>query len=163
MPYHNRMHASDVLLSMHWLLERAGAKPGATAAGRQLPWQPLEMLAALFAAAAHDVDHPGVNNPFLSRDLSPLALRYNDKSILENHHAATGFALMTAEGSNVLRGLGRDAATDLFWQFREVIGVPRACPPPAFWVSPSPSSAAATVGSQVPRLWGLSLVLADRA
>ena len=53
----------------------------------------IEILAVLFAAAVHDVDHPGMNNSFLSSTGDPLALLYNDRSPLENHHLATAFEL----------------------------------------------------------------------
>ena len=51
----------------------------------------LEVLAALIAAAIHDVDHPGLNNQFLSITGNSLAILYNDYAVLENHHLATAF------------------------------------------------------------------------
>ncbi|XP_039234485.1 uncharacterized protein LOC114003827, partial [Pipra filicauda] len=54
--YHNSLHAADVLQSTHVLL----ATPALDAV-----FTDLEVLAALFAAAIHDVDHPGVSNQFL--------------------------------------------------------------------------------------------------
>ena len=41
----------------------------------------------------HDVDHRGKTNQFLCNSFDPLALLYNDKAVLENHHAATAFRL----------------------------------------------------------------------
>lgn len=46
------------------------------------------------AAIMHDYRHPGVNNGYLVRDLDPLAVTYNDVSVLENFHAAEGFKMM---------------------------------------------------------------------
>ncbi|KAL0612549.1 cAMP-specific 3',5'-cyclic phosphodiesterase 4A [Plecturocebus cupreus] len=54
--YHNSLHAADVLQSTHVLL----ATPALDAV-----FTDLEILAALYAAAIHDVDHPGVSNQFL--------------------------------------------------------------------------------------------------
>ena len=51
---------------------------------------PLVRLAALIAAAIHDLDHPGVSNTFLIKTKHPLAILYNDQSPLENHHLAAG-------------------------------------------------------------------------
>ncbi|GCC16311.1 hypothetical protein chiPu_0022553, partial [Chiloscyllium punctatum] len=54
--YHNSLHAADVTQSTHVLL----STPALDAV-----FTDLETLAALFAAAIHDVDHPGVSNQFL--------------------------------------------------------------------------------------------------
>ncbi|KAB7506535.1 cAMP-specific 3',5'-cyclic phosphodiesterase, isoform F [Armadillidium nasatum] len=54
----------------------------------------LEILAAIFAAAIHDVDHPGLTNQYLINSSSELALMYNDESVLENHHLAVAFKLL---------------------------------------------------------------------
>ncbi|EMP39521.1 cAMP-specific 3',5'-cyclic phosphodiesterase 4D [Chelonia mydas] len=75
------------------------------------PWQAvftdLEILAALFAAAIHDVDHPGVSNQFLINTNSELALMYNDESVLENHHLAVGFKLLQEENCDIFQSLGK--------------------------------------------------------
>ena len=42
----------------------------------------------------HDIDHPGVNNAFLVATGDPLALLYNDRSVLENAHASCLFLIM---------------------------------------------------------------------
>eukprot|EP00421_Protoceratium_reticulatum_P055049 CAMPEP_0168493230 /NCGR_PEP_ID=MMETSP0228-20121227/70618_1 /TAXON_ID=133427 /ORGANISM="Protoceratium reticulatum, Strain CCCM 535 (=CCMP 1889)" /LENGTH=265 /DNA_ID=CAMNT_0008510019 /DNA_START=11 /DNA_END=808 /DNA_ORIENTATION=+ len=47
----------------------------------------LDHLMALIAGAIHDVGHPGTSNLFQSKTMSPMAIRYNDKSILENMHS----------------------------------------------------------------------------
>ncbi|EAW84676.1 phosphodiesterase 4C, cAMP-specific (phosphodiesterase E1 dunce homolog, Drosophila), isoform CRA_b [Homo sapiens] len=65
----------------------------------------LEILAALFASAIHDVDHPGVSNQFLINTNSELALMYNDASVLENHHLAVGFKLLQAENCDIFQNL----------------------------------------------------------
>lgn len=50
-----------------------------------------DRFALLMAAVCHDVGHPGHNNPFLVESNDPLALKYNDKSPLENMHCAIMF------------------------------------------------------------------------
>ncbi len=65
------------------------------------------MFAALMAGAVHDVAHPGLTNQFLVATQSPLAVLYNDASVLENHHAATAFSLATNPGCNLLDTLPR--------------------------------------------------------
>merc|ERR1719261_209138 len=53
----------------------------------------VEQFSVLVAAMAHDIGHPGVNNPFLIEASHELALRYNDKSPLENMHCAKLFEI----------------------------------------------------------------------
>ncbi|XP_056678737.1 cAMP-specific 3',5'-cyclic phosphodiesterase 4A isoform X3 [Monodelphis domestica] len=96
--YHNSLHAADVLQSTHVLL----ATPALDAV-----FTDLEILAALFAAAIHDVDHPGVSNQFLINTNSELALMYNDESVLENHHLAVGFKLLQEENCDIFQNLNK--------------------------------------------------------
>ncbi|CDJ43320.1 3', 5'-cyclic nucleotide phosphodiesterase domain-containing protein, putative [Eimeria tenella] len=78
-PYHNFYHAMHVV-QMCWLfLTRYSCKDLLTL---------TEQLGLMLAALAHDVDHPGVNNSSLCEEQHPLAIIYNDKAVLENHHAA---------------------------------------------------------------------------
>ena len=49
-PYHNNIHAADVMQTTHILLNSASLKQA---------FQEVEVCTALFAAAVHDVDHPG--------------------------------------------------------------------------------------------------------
>ncbi|KAL2806425.1 cGMP-inhibited 3',5'-cyclic phosphodiesterase B isoform 3, partial [Daubentonia madagascariensis] len=53
----------------------------------------LELMALYVAAAMHDYDHPGRTNAFLVATNAPQAVLYNDKSVLENHHAASAWNL----------------------------------------------------------------------
>lgn len=55
------------------------------------------MMSYIIAAACHDVNHPGYNNVFMINTRNTLALRYNDISVLENHHVATTFDVMTQD------------------------------------------------------------------
>ena len=64
-----------------------------------------QVMAALVAAAVHDVDHPGVTNLFLVAIRHELAIMYNDISVLENHHVATAFrALQVCGCGHYLQG-----------------------------------------------------------
>ena len=46
------------------------------------------------AAICHDFEHPGLTNDFLVKSHHPLALCYNDRSPLENHHASAAFRVL---------------------------------------------------------------------
>lgn len=53
----------------------------------------MDDATTLIAAAAHDLDHPGKSSAFLSNSDNPLAILYNDVTVLESHHAAFMFKL----------------------------------------------------------------------
>jgi cAMP-specific phosphodiesterase 4 len=83
--YHNVVHACDVLQGAHAFLYLGGLT---SALGDD------DALALLIAAIVHDVCHPGVDNEFLRRTESEVALRYHGDAPLERHHAYAAYALM---------------------------------------------------------------------
>ncbi len=85
-PYHNNIHAADVLQSLHAILQGMNAKMLATA--------DIEILSLLLAAVVHDMGHPGKNNAFQIHSHSDLAIQYNDVSVLENMHVSLAFKLL---------------------------------------------------------------------
>ena len=62
----------------------------------------------------HDLGHPGLSNQFLVGVQCPLAILYNDQSVLENYHAASACTLLNQ--CNLLRNLTRaqQMVTSLF-------------------------------------------------
>lgn len=54
-------------------------------------------MALFVAAAMHDYDHPGRTNAFLVATNAPQAVLYNDRSVLENHHAASAWNLFLSQ------------------------------------------------------------------
>ncbi|XP_029932892.1 cGMP-inhibited 3',5'-cyclic phosphodiesterase B isoform X2 [Myripristis murdjan] len=127
-PYHNRVHAADVLHAVWYLTTRpipgfqqihnehvtgsdtdsdSGISPGRISYASSksssisddsygcLAWNipALELMALYVAAAMHDYDHPGRTNAFLVATNAPQAVLYNDRSVLENHHAASAWSL----------------------------------------------------------------------
>eukprot|EP00095_Tigriopus_kingsejongensis_P004170 maker-scaffold53_size449031-snap-gene-2.12 protein:Tk04170 transcript:maker-scaffold53_size449031-snap-gene-2.12-mRNA-1 annotation:"camp-specific 3 -cyclic isoform f-like isoform x2" len=97
-PYHNSVHAADVLHSTNILLHSPALNGVFT---------PLEILGGLFAAAIHDVDHPGLTNQYLINTSSELALMYNDESVLENHHLAVAFKLVQNQDCDIFINLSK--------------------------------------------------------
>lgn len=83
--YHNNFHAADVLQSFHFYCE-------SNEFNRLLLHE--DIFAGIIAAAIHDVGHPGNNNNFEVNSKSPLAVTYNDRSVLENFHLATAFRIL---------------------------------------------------------------------
>lgn len=97
-PYHNSVHAADVTLSMNTLLNSPALEGVFT---------PLEIMSAVFSAAIHDVDHPGLTNQYLINTSSELALMYNDESVLENHHLAVAFKFLQNPDCDIFVNLNR--------------------------------------------------------
>lgn len=93
-PYHNRVHASDVLRSMHVLMIRGGLN--------KYVLDDFSALSCYLSALVHDFEHKGVNNDFLIRASDPLAILYNDRSPMENHHLAAAWSLLNSDDYNFL-------------------------------------------------------------
>jgi len=91
-PYHNSLHGADVAQALNHLFVRCGLARYSSEEMR---------FAALFAALAHDVAHPGVNNSFLVRTSHPLAIRFNDVSVLEMMHASVTFEVLQSPSCNM--------------------------------------------------------------
>lgn len=53
-----------------------------------------DIFASFIACLIHDYEHPGFHNQFVVRTKHPLAIRYSDINVLENHHLAAGFTVL---------------------------------------------------------------------
>jgi 3'5'-cyclic nucleotide phosphodiesterase/GAF domain len=98
-PYHNFHHGFSVMHCIFLVLIRTNL-PCVLA--------PLHVLCLLISGLCHDIEHPGFNNAFAIKQQSSLALRYNDTSVLENHHAFVTFQLLRDPAFNVLASLTTD-------------------------------------------------------
>ncbi|XP_078452384.1 dual specificity calcium/calmodulin-dependent 3',5'-cyclic nucleotide phosphodiesterase 1A-like isoform X2 [Lampetra planeri] len=98
-PYHNLAHAADVTQTVHYLLLHSGL----------MHWlSELETLAVIFAAAIHDLEHTGTTNNFHIQTRSDVALLYNDRAVLENHHVSAAYRLMQDDDMNIFINLSKD-------------------------------------------------------
>jgi len=100
-PYHNAAHATDVAQAIHYFLGTCGVEA-------YLNLSPLEIAGSYIAAAIHDYDHPGVNNGYLVSTQAELAVRYNDRSVLESHHVASAFSLTHQSDKDLFVELSRE-------------------------------------------------------
>ncbi|KAL3994296.1 3'5'-cyclic nucleotide phosphodiesterase family protein [Acanthocheilonema viteae] len=122
-PYHNRIHAADVLhgcyyLTCHPVCAFLGTQNGSPEPSLSLSdnsplplsssMSTLELMALFTAAAMHDYDHPGRTNAFLVAAEDKKAILYNDRSVLENHHAAESWRLLSKPENSFIETL--DAA-----------------------------------------------------
>lgn len=83
--YHNSKHGADVMMMMHWLFQSDYLKASTT---------PVDHFMCLISAGIHDMGHNGMNNIFHMKTASPVAVRYNDRSVLENMHISLAFQMM---------------------------------------------------------------------
>ncbi|XP_030556530.1 calcium/calmodulin-dependent 3',5'-cyclic nucleotide phosphodiesterase 1 isoform X5 [Drosophila novamexicana] len=103
-PYHNNLHAVDVMHTMHYCLCNTGLMNWLT---------DLEIFASLLAALLHDFEHTGTTNNFHVMSGSETALLYNDRAVLENHHVSASFRLMREDDANILSHLSREEYKEL--------------------------------------------------
>lgn len=94
-PYHNSMHAADVLHITNYILTAGGLAQTCNLTDE-------DIFAAIFAASIHDYSHPGINNNFHIKAQTYLAILYNDRSILENVHVSSVFELMKMDKFNIM-------------------------------------------------------------
>ncbi len=88
-PYHNSIHATDVTQAMHCFLQESTILEHL---------EPIEVMASLLGAVTHDLDHPGVNQPFLIATSNHLAALYENTSVLENHHWRSAVGCLLESG-----------------------------------------------------------------
>lgn len=96
-PYHNRLHGCDVVQTVFSILHLDEAMLHGLA--------DISLLALIIGAAVHDIGHPGLNNSYHVNTRSELAIRYNDRSVLENFHASTAISLLHRKELNFLSSL----------------------------------------------------------
>jgi predicted HD phosphohydrolase len=68
----------------------------------------IDILAYFLSSLLHDVGHPGLNNVYQQNRQTKLAMRYNDKSILENYHTYKGLRILNKSSSNILENLPQE-------------------------------------------------------
>lgn len=124
-PYHNSIHAADVLQSTNHFIVSTSMDAKFTV---------VDKFCMLVAAAGHDLGHPGTNNLFQVMAHTPFAVFYNDShvrhiargaeglreayihsyrfhparsQVLENFHVATMFQIMRRPERNIMSGWPR--------------------------------------------------------
>ncbi|XP_031624915.1 calcium/calmodulin-dependent 3',5'-cyclic nucleotide phosphodiesterase 1-like isoform X5 [Contarinia nasturtii] len=98
-PYHNNLHAADVAQTIHYMLSQTGVMHYLT---------DLEIFAILIAALIHDYEHTGTTNSFHINTGSDMAMLYNDRAVLENHHASAAFRMLKEDEYNIFSSLSRE-------------------------------------------------------
>ena len=87
--YHNCIHAGDVLHTCFMYFKEGGIN--------EIIGLNSKSLCALYLSCiCHDYKHPGLNNNFLIETKNPIAIKYNDVSVLENMHISEAFNLINS-------------------------------------------------------------------
>jgi 3'5'-cyclic nucleotide phosphodiesterase len=101
-PFHNYDHGITVMQSTHVIcgfveeLETCESMDN------------FAKFTLILSALCHDVDHTGRTNVYEINSLSKLAIRYHDKSVLEQHHAATAIKIIQEDESNILVNIAEE-------------------------------------------------------
>lgn len=89
-PFHNFEHCSHVTMSVTKMMGRIQKETDAEA--KRITSDPLNTFACAFSALIHDLDHTGAPNSTLIQEKSPLAKRYQGKSVAEQNSVDLAWA-----------------------------------------------------------------------
>lgn len=64
------------------------------------------------AGLCHDIGHPGRNNALFINALDPVAILYNDKSVLENYHSCLTFKTLELPDCDIFMSLRTKVGQD---------------------------------------------------
>ncbi|XP_064646960.1 dual specificity calcium/calmodulin-dependent 3',5'-cyclic nucleotide phosphodiesterase 1A-like isoform X13 [Lineus longissimus] len=123
-PYHNLVHAADVAQTTYHIISHS----------KLVHWlTDIEIFATIIAACIHDFEHTGTTNNFHISTGSEVALLYNDRAVLENHHISASFRILKEDEYNIVSNLSRDEykefrslvidmvlATDMSYHFQQI-------------------------------------------
>lgn len=103
-PFHNAIHGCAVLHSTIHFIRQSDV----LACIEDRFQRAVVHLSAIIAAAGHDMKHPGLQNQFLVMSDNPIAISYNDQSVLEHYHLAQLYSLLTADSTNIFSKFSRN-------------------------------------------------------
>lgn len=106
--YHNVLRIIEVTRNFHYFIKFGDL---------MVHLSDLHAMAGFLATMLHDVAHPGVNNNFLVGIKHQKALRYNDMSVLENHHCAIAFKILLDPKNDIFEMLSEAQ----YWNVRQII------------------------------------------
>ncbi|KAL4444476.1 hypothetical protein ABPG74_016769 [Tetrahymena malaccensis] len=95
-PFHNFDHGITVMHGCYMLCCQTVA---------QTIIKDINEFALIFSGLCHDVSHTARTNVFEVNSMSKLAIRYHDKSVLEQHHIAVTFKILRKKEANILTQL----------------------------------------------------------
>jgi len=100
--YHNCIHAGDIAHTCYIYFEEGGIN-------EKIGLNSKSMCALYLSCICHDFKHPGLNNNFLIETKHPIAIKYNDASVLENMHISESFSIInTYSDCNIFEGMEKN-------------------------------------------------------
>jgi len=111
-PFHSFSHAVTVTQMMHLFLSK-------TLLAEKL--NSKEKFCLLICMICHDLDHPGLSNGFQINVQSALTKRYNNKSVLENHHLARTMELLKTQELIILKAFSQEEKERFFGRISTLI------------------------------------------
>jgi hypothetical protein len=106
--YHNVLKAIDITRNYHYFVKYGELMKHLS---------DLNVMACFLSCLMADLGHPGVNNVYLIATKHPKAIRYNDRSVLENHHCAMTFKLLLDPQNHIFELLSEAQ----YWNIRQII------------------------------------------
>jgi hypothetical protein len=98
LPYHNDMHAADVVQTCYHMSLLLDMK-------EDMDLSLIDLVGFFVAAIVHDYKHPGLNNTYHINKRSKVATKYNDVSVLENYHISSAFKVISHPSCNIFSDL----------------------------------------------------------
>ena len=105
-PYHNKTHGTDVSQTLYFFLIKGEWMTKGS-------MENLDLLSMVVGGWCHDFEHPGYNAAFLMKTNDRLAVRYNDISVLENHHVAATYEWLSKTENNIFERFEADAKKEV--------------------------------------------------
>ena len=99
--YHNKTHGTDVAQTLYFFLMKGNWMTKSEIDN-------LDLISCIIGGLCHDYEHPGYNAAFLIKTNDKLTVRYNDISILENHHVAATYELLNQAENNIFEKFSVD-------------------------------------------------------
>ena len=88
--YHTDLHAADITHTSFIYFKEGSIN-------EIMKLDNSSICAIFLSCICHDYKHPGFNNNYLVETKNPIAINYNDNSVLENMHISETFKLITSD------------------------------------------------------------------
>lgn len=100
--YHTDLHAADIAHTSH-IYFKVGL------INDIIKLDKVSILSLFLSCLCHDYKHPGINNNYLIETNNPIAINYNDISVLENMHISETFKLIHSnQNCNIFENLEKN-------------------------------------------------------